>query len=71
MTKYYFEDLKLATDEYIWLMNESGEGFFGLFKGNYHEKNQTFNFLNHSNGKVELINIASLQRLQREPNTSS
>jgi hypothetical protein len=66
MTKYDFESLKLTIGDYIWLMNEGGEGFFGYYQGDYDLSKQTFKFQNHSNGQKEMIHIIKLQRLQKE-----
>lgn len=54
-------DLKLG--DYIWIMNEKGEGFPGNFDGSFDASKQTFKFRNHSNGKTQIIEIAKLQRL--------
>lgn len=66
MTKYDFEILKLSVGDYIWLMNEGGEGYWGNYLGDYDATKQTFKFRNHSNGQEEKIDVAKLQRLQKE-----
>lgn len=56
--------LDLKVGDYIWIMNEKGEGFPGNFNGNLDISKQTFQFRNHSNGQTETIQITKLQRLE-------
>lgn len=65
MTQASFNDLGLKYGDYIWLMNEGGEGFFGYFYGDYDQVKMTFKFRNHSNGQDEIVKIEKLQRLER------
>ncbi len=58
-----FIKLNLQIGDFIWLMNEKGEGFTGNYAGSFNESNQTFQFNNHSNGKTQTIEIQKLQRL--------
>jgi hypothetical protein len=59
-----FIKLDLKIGDYIWMMNESGEGIPGNYDGNFNQSNSTFQFRNHSNGKTQVINIEKLQRLE-------
>jgi hypothetical protein len=59
-----FLKLDLKTNDYIWIMNEKGEGFWGNYNGGYDATKQTFQFRNHSNGKTQTIEIMKLQRLE-------
>ena len=65
MTRFSFMSLGLVFNDYIWIMTESGEGFFGYYRHEYNESRQTFKFHNNSNGQLETIFIESLQRLER------
>lgn len=58
-----FIKLDLKIEDYIWIMNEKGEGFPGNYSGNFDPSRQTFQFRNHSNGKTQTIEIIKLQRL--------
>lgn len=58
-----FIKLDLKIGDYIWIMNEKGEGFPGNYAGNFDPSKQTFQFRNHSNGKTQTIEINKLQRL--------
>lgn len=55
-----FIKLYLKVGDYIWIMNEKGEGFRGNYDGNFNQLNQTFHFRNHSNGKIQQIEISKL-----------
>lgn len=59
-----FLEIDLKIGDYIWIMNEKGEGFHGNYGGNYNPAIQTFQFRNHSNGKLQTIDIIKLQRLE-------
>lgn len=54
-------DLKLG--DFIWILNEKGEGFPGNYAGDFSQAAQTFQFNNHSNGQKQTIEIGKLQRL--------
>lgn len=58
-----FIKLDLKIGDYIWIMNEKGEGFPGNYHGNFDPSKQTFQFRNHSNGQTQTIEIVKLQRL--------
>ena len=58
-----FIKLDLKIGNYIWIMNEKGEGFPGNFNGSFDPAKQTFKFRNHSNGQTQTIEIAKLQIL--------
>lgn len=58
-----FIKLDLKIGDYIWIMNEKGEGFQGNYNGNFDPSRQTFQFRNHSNGQTQTIEIIKLQRL--------
>ena len=58
-----FIKLELQFGDFIWILNEKGEGFPGNYAGNFIQANQTFQFNNHSNGKKQTIEIGKLQRL--------
>jgi hypothetical protein len=60
-----FKKLELEIGDYIWIMNERGEGYWGNYAGEYNPSNQTFKFKNHSNGQTETIEIQNLQKLQK------
>lgn len=59
-----FIQLNLKIGDYIWIMNEKGEGSHGNYNGNFDPLNQTFQFRNHSNGQTETIEISKLQSFQ-------
>ena len=59
-----FIKLDLKHGDYIWIMNEKGEGFWGNFDGSFDSSKQTFRFRNHSNGQTQTVEIAKLQRLE-------
>lgn len=65
MNIYTFRELKLKCGEFIYLVNERGEGFSGVYEGEYDNANETFKFNNSSNGIIETIYIKNLQVLQR------
>ena len=65
MIKSNFEALELQRGDYIWLLNESGQGCWGIYLDEYDRSKQTFSFRNNSNGQIEIIEIYKLQRLQR------
>jgi len=64
MNIFDFIKLDLKQGDYIWIMNEKGEGFHGNYDGNFNQSKQTFQFRNHSNGQIQTIEIDKLQRLQ-------
>ena len=59
-----FLKLELEYWDYIWLMNEKGEGFYGNFAGAIDSSYQSFKFQNHSNGQSQIIEVRKLQILQ-------
>lgn len=61
-----FERLKLKYGDYIWIMDEKGEGFYGYFEDQASPGMTVFKFRNHSNGKLESVYISKLQRLERQ-----
>lgn len=61
-----FEKLNLKYGDYIWIMNERGEGFYGYFEDHSNPGMTVFKFKNHSNGKLESIHISRLQRLEKQ-----
>ncbi|SEO65697.1 hypothetical protein SAMN05192574_110152 [Mucilaginibacter gossypiicola] len=63
MTNYDLTKLNLTIGDYIHIMNESGEMFYGNYLGNFDGMNGTFSFANHSNGQTQTIVINKLQRL--------
>lgn len=65
MNPYTFRELELTDGEFIYLINERGEGFSGVYEGEYDNANETFKFYNSSNGITETIYIEMLQLLQR------
>jgi hypothetical protein len=58
-----FIKLELKIGDYIWIMNEDGEGYNGNYIGNFDPPKQTFQFRNHSNGQTQTIEINKVQRL--------
>lgn len=58
-----FTRLGLKIGDFIWIMNERGEGFPGNYDGNFDSTKNTFQFRNHSNGQTQTIEINKLQRL--------
>jgi len=58
-----FLDFKLKLNDYIWIMDEKGEGFQGNYNDNFNPKERTFQFRNHSNGKTQVVQIDKLQRI--------
>lgn len=65
MNPYTFTELQLTNGELIYLINEKGKGFSGIYEGEYDNTNETFKFSNSSNGITETIYIQKLQLLQR------
>ena len=59
-----FLKLELKYFDYIWIMNEKGEGFYGNYLGTADSSNQSFKFQNHSNGQTQIIEVGKLQMLQ-------
>jgi hypothetical protein len=64
MDKYNFLKLEIIIDELIWIQDEKGEGFSGLFK-EHDSIIKEFSFLNYSNGKIEKREIEKMQRIER------
>lgn len=60
-----FLKLQLKQGDYIWITNERGERFGGIYQGQYNSGNQTFKFQNGSNGQTETAEIQKLQGLTR------
>ena len=58
-----FIKLELKSGDLIWIINEKGEGYPGSFEGSFDLSKQTFKFRNHSNGKLQIIEIYKLQLL--------
>ena len=65
MSPITFRELKLKQGEMIYLVNEKGEGYSGLYENGYDNSNETFRFSNYSNGQTETIQIEKLQFLKR------
>jgi hypothetical protein len=65
MTISQFDELKLQYGDFIWIQNEKGEGFPGSYRGNFDRSKGIFSFWNNSKGSVQIVEIAKLQRLQR------
>ncbi|MBT2620303.1 hypothetical protein [Chryseobacterium sp. ISL-6] len=65
MNPYTFRELELTYGEFIYLINEGGEGLSGVYEGEYDNTNETFKFNNSSNGISETIYIEKLQLLKR------
>lgn len=63
--RHLFVKLNLKQGEFIFLINEKGEGYSGTYENEYNSSNETFRFSNHSNGQTETINIERLQDLRR------
>ena len=59
-----FRDLDLKYGDRIWILNAKGEGFHGVYFSNAFNMDITFMFSNFSNGKVEVLEISELQRLE-------
>ena len=59
----YFNSLGLEFGDYICLMIETGEMFFGLYHGDF--DGQGFYFYSHSTGNEIRIILDKLQRLER------
>ena len=62
---YVFKQLQLKQGDYIYLMTEKGEGFYGSYENDYNNSNESFVFNNHSNGQTEVILIEKLQDLRK------
>ena len=62
---HMFIKLDLKFGELIYLVNEKGEGYTGIYENDYNSSNETFKFNNYSNGKIETIFIEKLQDLRR------
>lgn len=58
-----FIKLNLKIGDFIWIIDEKGEGFRGNFNGSFDAAKHTFKFINHSNGQTQTIEINKLQRL--------
>jgi len=52
-----FQKLSLNTGNLIYIQNKKGEGITGTFQNEYNSSNESFKFINHSNGKSEIIKI--------------
>ncbi len=62
---HIFITLNLKQGELIYLMNDKGEYFTGIYENEYNSSLETFRFSNHSNGQTETIYIDKLQDLRR------
>ncbi len=62
MNKAHFESLNLQFGDKLWIMTETGEGFFGRYHGKYDLSNGTFCFYNNSRGREEKVKIIILAK---------
>ena len=58
-----FLELKLKFGDNIYIVDEKGEGWVGVFQNGYDYRKNTFNFHNFSKGKAQTIEVSKLQRL--------
>jgi hypothetical protein len=65
MTIGTFEDLNLQPGEHIFFTNLSGNGFNGIYRGNYNRSKAAFDFLNFNGSRIETVNLKDIQVLQR------
>ena len=61
----FFENLHLQYWDWIYILNERGEGLWGNYIGDYDRNARTFIFQNAGNGQKEIINISDVQNMRR------
>ncbi len=64
MNPFTFRELELKYGDSIFLIDEKGEGFSGMYEGEYDNSTETFKFNNSSKGITETIYIENLQHLE-------
>ncbi|WP_316772919.1 hypothetical protein [Pedobacter frigiditerrae] len=64
ITSIYFNNLKLAYNDPIDLMIETGERFLGRYRGDF--DSYSFKFYNNTRGSEEIILLKNLQRLEKQ-----
>ncbi|MBT2620366.1 hypothetical protein [Chryseobacterium sp. ISL-6] len=64
MNPFTFRELELKYGDFIFLIDEKGEGFSDMYEGEYDNSTETFKFNNSSKGITETIYIENLQHLE-------
>lgn len=65
MNSQKFLTLNLKYGDQIYLVNDKGERFNGTYEDEYNSSNNSFKFLNFSNGQIEMIYLDNLHDLDR------
>ncbi len=60
-----FENLNLEDGDIIFFTNAAGEGFNGVYRGNYSRSQGSFNFLNYNGSQTEKVYLKDIQVLNR------
>jgi len=60
-----FEKLEFKIGDSLWVLDEKGEGHWGIYKGQYNQSDRTFLFTNSGNGKDETVSIDKMQRITK------
>lgn len=68
MISVNFESYNLFSGEVIFFTDRNGQGYQGVFKGNYTRTRAAFDFQNFNSGRTETIDIAYIQVLNRVDN---
>ena len=58
-----YKELKLKFGDYVYFINEKGEGIDGNFETEI--SNESFSFFNNTTGRSEVVNITNLQDLRK------
>lgn len=58
-----FLEFKLKFGDNIYIIDEKGEGWKGLYQNGYNPYKHTFTFHNFSKGKPQTVEVLKLQRL--------
>lgn len=58
-----YQELKIKTGDYIYLVNSKGEGVDGNFEAEL--SNNTFSFFNNTTGRSEIVEITELQDIAK------
>ena len=58
-----YKDLKINPGDHIYIINEKGEGIDGNFEVEISDN--SFRFFNNSIGRSEIVNVKTLQDIQK------
>ncbi|WP_340156176.1 hypothetical protein [uncultured Winogradskyella sp.] len=61
-----YKELKIKVGDYIYFVNEKGEGIDGNFEAEL--SNDSFRFFNNTTGRSEIVNISILQDIRKPEN---